>query len=359
MVTNLRRTVRSRLSGRTRAPGRFSRPSKLADPAPRTAISGRRYYSPNQGRFLGRDPKAEAGGLNLYGFCRNNSVNLWDYLGMKVLALGDVGGANDTPASGLVLVDIGGGRVMALDPSSMPPYFVTDTSIDPFLPLDLDERGSDYYNDLFGVCAGAAGGGPPTYNGYRIVQSVDQFYGTGKSAKTFVNPEMGKGLGTDSGDGTGMRAHLQARGLTVTNATSASAILSILDGSKSDVLTIGAHGASGYINMVSAIDVFGKNNITARDSFWGNLRDFLNPGATIVIVGCNFGGDDEGIADMQLIANATGATIVAPTGAYVIDTAGPTLRELSPTAYATITPNKDAPQGLVGGYIVVPPKGKL
>jgi RHS repeat-associated protein len=43
---------------------------------------GQRYYSPSQGRFLGRDPKQEGGGLNLFGFCRNNSINLWDYLGM-------------------------------------------------------------------------------------------------------------------------------------------------------------------------------------------------------------------------------------------------------------------------------------
>lgn len=38
--------------------------------------------SPSQGRFLGRDPKKEQGGLNLYGFVLNNPVNLWDYLGM-------------------------------------------------------------------------------------------------------------------------------------------------------------------------------------------------------------------------------------------------------------------------------------
>jgi RHS repeat-associated protein len=42
---------------------------------------GRRYYSPSQGRFLGRDPIQEEGGLNLYGFCRNNAINRWDVLG--------------------------------------------------------------------------------------------------------------------------------------------------------------------------------------------------------------------------------------------------------------------------------------
>jgi hypothetical protein len=32
---------------------------------------------------LGRDPKQEGGGLNLYGFVLNNPINAWDYLGME------------------------------------------------------------------------------------------------------------------------------------------------------------------------------------------------------------------------------------------------------------------------------------
>jgi RHS repeat-associated protein len=44
---------------------------------------GRRYLNPRDGRFLGRDPIAEAGGLNLYGFCLNDAINRWDYLGMN------------------------------------------------------------------------------------------------------------------------------------------------------------------------------------------------------------------------------------------------------------------------------------
>ena len=31
---------------------------------------------------MGRDPAKEKGGLNLYGFCLNNSINRWDVLGM-------------------------------------------------------------------------------------------------------------------------------------------------------------------------------------------------------------------------------------------------------------------------------------
>jgi RHS repeat-associated protein len=49
---------------------------------------GKRFYEPRHGRFLGRDPIEEAGGLNLYGFVANNPVNRWDYLGMKPIIVG-------------------------------------------------------------------------------------------------------------------------------------------------------------------------------------------------------------------------------------------------------------------------------
>ena len=56
-----------------------------SDTATKTASGvrnyGFRYYSPEMGRWLNRDPIAEKGGLNLYGMCRNDAVNKWDYLG--------------------------------------------------------------------------------------------------------------------------------------------------------------------------------------------------------------------------------------------------------------------------------------
>jgi RHS repeat-associated protein len=61
----------------------FSRTPKLADPRSRMAVSGPRYYSSSQGRFLGRDPIQEKGGLNLYGFCRNNPISIIDRLGQE------------------------------------------------------------------------------------------------------------------------------------------------------------------------------------------------------------------------------------------------------------------------------------
>jgi len=55
-----------------------------------------RYYSPDMGRWLNRDPIEEQGGINLYGFVGNDPVNRWDYLGLDertlVVAMGpDIG----------------------------------------------------------------------------------------------------------------------------------------------------------------------------------------------------------------------------------------------------------------------------
>jgi RHS repeat-associated protein len=44
---------------------------------------GHRLYSPSQGRFLGRDPTEEKGGLHLYAFCMNNAINGYDVLGNR------------------------------------------------------------------------------------------------------------------------------------------------------------------------------------------------------------------------------------------------------------------------------------
>ena len=40
-----------------------------------------RHYNPESGRWINRDPIAEEGGLNLYAFCSNNGINLWDLWG--------------------------------------------------------------------------------------------------------------------------------------------------------------------------------------------------------------------------------------------------------------------------------------
>src|SRR5690606_767531 len=61
---------------------------------------GLRYYSPELGRFVTRDPIGEAGGQNLYRFANNNPVNavdvhgtwFWEFVGRLVynLIVGEV-----------------------------------------------------------------------------------------------------------------------------------------------------------------------------------------------------------------------------------------------------------------------------
>ncbi|OGV41195.1 MAG: hypothetical protein A2X46_07540 [Lentisphaerae bacterium GWF2_57_35] len=60
-------------------PYRFS--SKYADEETALYYYGFRFYSPEMGRWLSRDPIQERGGLNLYRFIRNNSINAIDRLG--------------------------------------------------------------------------------------------------------------------------------------------------------------------------------------------------------------------------------------------------------------------------------------
>lgn len=62
-------------------PIRFS--TKYTDDETNLVYYGRRYYDPKDGRFVGRDPIGEMGGMNLYAFVSNNTVNSWDYLGMS------------------------------------------------------------------------------------------------------------------------------------------------------------------------------------------------------------------------------------------------------------------------------------
>jgi len=67
-------------------PIRFS--TKYTDEETDLVYYGRRYYDPMDGRFVGRDPIEEQGGINMYAFVANNTVNSWDYLGMHSFAWG-------------------------------------------------------------------------------------------------------------------------------------------------------------------------------------------------------------------------------------------------------------------------------
>jgi len=62
-------------------PIRFS--SKYTDTETGLVYYGYRYYSPEMGRWISRDPIEEEGGINLYGMVANDPVNNWDYLGLE------------------------------------------------------------------------------------------------------------------------------------------------------------------------------------------------------------------------------------------------------------------------------------
>ncbi len=73
---------------------------KCLGACPEDLYYGLRYYSPSLGRFINKDPIGEQGGLNLYGFCRNDGVNGLDYLG-QVAFYADAGtGAIPEPTGG-------------------------------------------------------------------------------------------------------------------------------------------------------------------------------------------------------------------------------------------------------------------
>jgi RHS repeat-associated protein len=61
-------------------PFRFS--TKFTDGETGLVYYGYRYYSPEMGRWLNRDPIEEQGGWNLYGFVGNDGVGKVDYLGL-------------------------------------------------------------------------------------------------------------------------------------------------------------------------------------------------------------------------------------------------------------------------------------
>tara|TARA_R100000027_G_scaffold17378_1_gene12555 strand:- start:545 stop:1651 length:1107 start_codon:yes stop_codon:yes gene_type:complete len=58
------------------------------DGASGVTVYGFRYYDPETGRWLSRDPIGERGGLNLYAFVGNDGVNIWDLLGLSDPGLG-------------------------------------------------------------------------------------------------------------------------------------------------------------------------------------------------------------------------------------------------------------------------------
>lgn len=67
---------------------------------------GQRFYNPNLGRFVNRDPIEEEGGWNLYGMCGNDPVNNYDFLGYET---DDASGSFQPPGPYLESGNLGSG----------------------------------------------------------------------------------------------------------------------------------------------------------------------------------------------------------------------------------------------------------
>lgn len=61
----------------------FGFSTKFTDEETGLVYYGYRYYAPEGGRWLSRDPIGERGGINLYGMVGNDAVNRWDLLGLN------------------------------------------------------------------------------------------------------------------------------------------------------------------------------------------------------------------------------------------------------------------------------------
>jgi len=61
---------------------------KTHTPGARVSNLGQRFYSPNLGRWLSRDPIGEEGGENLYVFVSNDAINILDLLGLAEIQNG-------------------------------------------------------------------------------------------------------------------------------------------------------------------------------------------------------------------------------------------------------------------------------
>jgi RHS repeat-associated protein len=62
-------------------PFKFS--TKYTEPDSGLVYYGYRYYNPQTGKWISRDPLGEEGGSNLSGFSENNGIDGIDYLGLK------------------------------------------------------------------------------------------------------------------------------------------------------------------------------------------------------------------------------------------------------------------------------------
>jgi hypothetical protein len=65
-----------------------------------TQAHAMRWYSASTGKWFSRDPIQERGGLNVYGFCKNDPINRYDKLGKFSLSFFPQSSSNPDPRAG-------------------------------------------------------------------------------------------------------------------------------------------------------------------------------------------------------------------------------------------------------------------
>ena len=97
------------------------------------------YYQAEQGRWLNRDPIEERGGVNVYAFVKNNSVNVIDPIGLEGVNTGPQAGRGTPVASPSM-----GSADDALDSDYLP----GDNTLDSTIENVFENSGVDAYNTL-------------------------------------------------------------------------------------------------------------------------------------------------------------------------------------------------------------------
>jgi RHS repeat-associated protein len=84
-------------SGTQAVANQFRFSTKYTDDETRLLYYGHRYYSQQLGRWVSRDPIAEAGGQNLYAFLQNMPIDQFDLIGLAGYIQPPPGGWRPTP----------------------------------------------------------------------------------------------------------------------------------------------------------------------------------------------------------------------------------------------------------------------
>jgi hypothetical protein len=163
---------------------------------------GFRYYMPQWGRFLNRDPLQEAGGENLYRFVSNDPVNRWDLAGLSdnegglIDYVAEVGAVVSSVAASMTGYNGGpeANAARADDPNSGIENFVVGSAV----MADYIEPGVETLANGYTFTAGVAGIGLGGYAAFGFTSAALTAEST-LSAVAFGGAGLDSGLGAIDG----------------------------------------------------------------------------------------------------------------------------------------------------------------